>query len=398
MVPPLEANTTLRVPARRAPSNTLRLPITLIMASSTGSATDTRTSIWAARWKTTSGWRRSISSATAASRMSRRWNWKSWSGFAGRRPGWPATAGEVVDDVDRVALGQQPVDQGRPDEAGSAGDEGSHGQRPPDSRVEVLVDAPDPGPTVRAGRDRPRHDRPARPGHRPGHRSPTVDPGAHDGPLDHGVGADGASRACRTESRTSAPAATTAPGTDHRTGHDGVVDAGARVRRPSNLLAAHAVAAGRSGPAGTCRRGAGVDPVGVAIHGVERAAATMAGKTSRSMETLRSRDATQHRRLQHVGAGVDPGWWGPRLAGASRRTPRPARASVGTTPNARRIVDRGQGDGRLGTQLLVEVAISAATSRSVRTSPLTTRTRSSIRRRGREGMAPAVSSGSGSTA
>ena len=33
---------------------------------------------------------------------------------------------QVVDDVDRVALGQQPVDEVRADEAGATGDERAH--------------------------------------------------------------------------------------------------------------------------------------------------------------------------------------------------------------------------------------------------------------------------------
>ena len=81
-------------------------------ASNTGRATETRTSACAARWKTTSGVRRSISSDDAGladvevverelvrpvgPRL----------GQVGERPGR-----QVVDDVDRVALGQQPIDE-----------------------------------------------------------------------------------------------------------------------------------------------------------------------------------------------------------------------------------------------------------------------------------------------
>src|SRR5579884_1009257 len=73
MVPPLEANTTFEDPARRAPSSTLMLPMTFTSASRTGSATDTRTSAWAARWKTTSGCRRPISSTSPVDRTSSWW-------------------------------------------------------------------------------------------------------------------------------------------------------------------------------------------------------------------------------------------------------------------------------------------------------------------------------------
>ena len=48
-------------------------------ASRAGSLTETRTSICAARWNTTSGARRSISSATDGSQMSIWWNENSWS-------------------------------------------------------------------------------------------------------------------------------------------------------------------------------------------------------------------------------------------------------------------------------------------------------------------------------
>ena len=72
MVPPLEANTILPAPAARAPSSTLRLPMMLTSASKAGRATETRTSAWAARWKTVSGLRRAMRSITSGERMSRR--------------------------------------------------------------------------------------------------------------------------------------------------------------------------------------------------------------------------------------------------------------------------------------------------------------------------------------
>ena len=96
-------------------------------ASKAGRATETRTSAWAARWKTTSGWRRPISSTTAGSRMS---TWWTLSSLLAVGPGLgqvgERAAREVVDDVDAVALGEQAVDQGRPDEPRPAGDQCPH--------------------------------------------------------------------------------------------------------------------------------------------------------------------------------------------------------------------------------------------------------------------------------
>ena len=91
MVPPLEANTTLRAPHERAPSSTRSEPITLTSASKMGSATDTRTSAWAARWKTTSGRHRFMSSARSGERMSSWWKVRCPSRGAGPRPDWRAT-------------------------------------------------------------------------------------------------------------------------------------------------------------------------------------------------------------------------------------------------------------------------------------------------------------------
>src|SRR5271168_1031514 len=55
MDPPDEVCTTLRTPVRRAASASRTVPMTLTEASNCGSATECRTSIWAAKWKTTSG-------------------------------------------------------------------------------------------------------------------------------------------------------------------------------------------------------------------------------------------------------------------------------------------------------------------------------------------------------
>ena len=97
------------------------MPRMLTSASNTGRSTETRTSAWAARWKITSGRRwptRSTKSLGAdvevveAQRAAR----GAGVGEVGERPGR-----QVVDDVDLVALGEEAVDEVRPDEARAAG-------------------------------------------------------------------------------------------------------------------------------------------------------------------------------------------------------------------------------------------------------------------------------------
>ena len=94
-------------------------------ASQAGSAVDLRTSIWAARWKTTSAVRgRPGRASPRASRMS-----ASTSSAAGARAVGQVLAlagGEVVDDRHLVAALDQRVDEVRADEAGAAGDECPH--------------------------------------------------------------------------------------------------------------------------------------------------------------------------------------------------------------------------------------------------------------------------------
>src|SRR6478609_3767883 len=63
MDPPDDVCSTLRTPACRAASASRTVPTTLTIESNWGSATEWRTSIWAARWNTTSG-RVSVSSPT----------------------------------------------------------------------------------------------------------------------------------------------------------------------------------------------------------------------------------------------------------------------------------------------------------------------------------------------
>src|SRR5215210_3116187 len=86
MAPPVEELTKRRTAAARAASRTLTVPATFTPASKAGSATDRRTSIWAARWKTTSGAAEATSSRIAApSRMSASWKRASSARFE-RRP------------------------------------------------------------------------------------------------------------------------------------------------------------------------------------------------------------------------------------------------------------------------------------------------------------------------
>ena len=95
------------------------MPSTFVRASAAGSATDFRTSIWAARWKIDVG-------ARLTDRLGDR------VGVADVDLHEPravlgclvevrALAGrEVVEDGDRVAAGEQPVDEVRADEARAA--------------------------------------------------------------------------------------------------------------------------------------------------------------------------------------------------------------------------------------------------------------------------------------
>ena len=145
---------------RRAPWQTLSEPRMLTSASNCGRATDTRTSACAARWKTTSGRRDSTRSDTAALRTSIRWNEKRRSptrariGEVGETP-----AREIVDDVDRPAVGQQPIGQRGPDEAGAAGDETLHTAPLIESRTSPGATTTPSSAVSRRDRARPRAPR-----------------------------------------------------------------------------------------------------------------------------------------------------------------------------------------------------------------------------------------------
>ena len=64
--PPVELLTSRRAPIDRAASSTRIVPITLTFESKAGSATERRTSIWAARWNTSSGLTAAKTSDSAA--------------------------------------------------------------------------------------------------------------------------------------------------------------------------------------------------------------------------------------------------------------------------------------------------------------------------------------------
>ena len=118
-------------PAATAPSQTLSDPRMFTVASNTGRATDTRTSICAARWKMTSG-RRCVDRGRRPRATRRRGGGTRSAGRAGPRASArlrERAAREVVDDVDLPALGEQAVDERRADEPGAAGHQRLHGSR-----------------------------------------------------------------------------------------------------------------------------------------------------------------------------------------------------------------------------------------------------------------------------
>ena len=124
----MQVFTTRATPVWRAASSTLIVPATLMLASQAGSSIDLRTSICAARWKTMSG-RDPANSLRrrSASVMSASWKRDPAPARASR---FSSAAGrEVVDDRHLVAAVEEGIDEIRPDEAGSAGDQGAHGRR-----------------------------------------------------------------------------------------------------------------------------------------------------------------------------------------------------------------------------------------------------------------------------
>ena len=223
----------------------------------------------------------------------------------------------------------------------------------------------------------------------------------------------------RVARSTAAP--TTAPGRITESMTDAPADDGRRLRRRccaptrrrrprpsarSAQLVAGARSAGHEVEVGreVQLRPTGVDPVVVGGAAVEAAAR----RRSRERVALDRRPCTpagsavEHRRLEHVGAGVDQ----VARLGAGRRlldeAPRPdaGRRSVSTTPNARRIVDRRSGGSSPSAPPTrwcvatsrghVEIGEDVTVGDDER---LVDAGRSAAKR-----IAPAVSSGSGSTA
>ncbi len=265
-----------------------------------------------------------------------------WNGTRGHRSARASArlasepAREVVDHVDRVALGQQPVDQGRTDEPGAAGDECSHVSSALRSgsthvRRERRSPASTTAPSPTTARCRPaRFDARLGPDRRAaGRRSIASTTGARRRPVAP-ASSDGSRPRWRRPRRPTT-------GADDRPQLDlGIV--GRRAASASMPLAAHgrgARRAGRAGPAGSVGGRAGVDPVGLGLHGVQRPARRPSPGRSRARSTtLRPvGDAVEHRRLEHVGAGVDPVGRRRSRGRASRRTSmtRPS-SSMGTTP------------------------------------------------------------------
>ena len=99
------------------------VPSTLMRESMAGSAADLRTSIWAARWNTTSGLRalRAASATASASRMSS--STSSAPADEGAVEVLAAAGREVVEHRHLVAPLEQGVDEVRADESGAAGDQ-----------------------------------------------------------------------------------------------------------------------------------------------------------------------------------------------------------------------------------------------------------------------------------
>ena len=219
------------------------------------------------------------------------------------------------------------------------------------------------------------------------------------------------------ESMTSAPVTDDRARHDHRVAHPGAGaehDAVADTERstlaratsapgctPSHGCATHAVEQvelGLRGSRAACRRRSS----SVAGPGVERAGRRPWPGRSRARSRRAARgDAVEHRRLEHVGAGVDQ--VGRRLARRrllDERARPGRRSSVGTTPNADGSSTGCSAIGGLGARRAswtgderrdVEVGEHVAVDDHERAR----RCRAS---RAAKRMAPAVSSGSGSTA
>ena len=147
------------------------MPPTFTLRSKPGSATETRTSIWAARWKTCSGRCdgkcRSDRLAVGDVRLH-----EACSTFEGSVEIRSLPRREVVDDEHVVAALDERINEVGADESGSAGDQGSH----PGSLF-VLVDSNSPWLSIRSQTCARPWVRPLpRPGRKPARNQPSSGP------------------------------------------------------------------------------------------------------------------------------------------------------------------------------------------------------------------------------
>ena len=351
--------------------------MTLTVASNTGRATETRTSICAARWKITSGLRcvdqvddrgrREIETVEREPTVGQR--------ARGRQVRERARR-EIVDDVDAPVLGEETVDERRPDEAGAARHQCLHGRAPTRARrarARRRCGCPDatvaPAPTIVSAVSETSGLSTA---YAPTTELCTLPPCETRAPVcstapSSSARASTTAAAPSTDACTRAPASMRAPSpistgaVDVRVGLDrGVAlhpHAGrdlacagrGRVRQP-------AAPARRRAPRGTsrafrCRASTRRSGSRTAA----RARASMRGNVSRSTDTLRRGGIrVEERRLEHVRAGVDP--VARRLAGRGLLDERDhAAVGLGRHDAERaRVVDLRERDRRLRAVLVVE--------------------------------------------
>ena len=282
---------------------------------------------------------------------------------------------QVVDDVDLPALGEQPVGERRTDEPGAAGDERSHtctpggGTRAPESFEPAATTAPAPI-TLRslavasASSSAPRPITastasaagPSRASSST-HRADDVGAGLDD----HAGTEHRRRRAWCPARRRHRPRGGWGPRPGHRRrrARSPAATRPARSRWHRRRAAVRPSRRARRACASRYFSGVPMSSQYASLWSAYRlpGCSSIRGNVSRSIETLRpGRDAVEHGRFEHVGAGVDP--VGRRVAGAaaSPRTPTTSpSASVGTTPNADGSSTRGRADRRLGAPLGVEL-------------------------------------------
>src|SRR5262245_25093420 len=340
-----EANTTLRVPATRAPSSTFSVPMRLTSTSRTGRATARRSSGSPARWKISSGARRAMTSTTCGSRTSSWWKPTRWlrSARASARlasepvvrssstsTSWPSASrrSTSVDPMKPAPPVTTVLTRGSPAGLGPAD------AVEPLARPDLLAVADD------AARD----DHRAR-----AHRGPLADDRAVDDRVGPDAGAGQQDRALDAGAgRHPRPPA------DHRALHAGLlVDPGGGVDAVERWPPQAVDQVGRGLDVLLGR--AGVDPVGLVVEGVQRAVGDHAGEhLALDRDLAAVGDAVEHRRLEHVGPGVDAVGRG--RAGLRLLDERLDLAGVVDRHDAvaRRVGHRVQGDRALGPGGVVE--------------------------------------------